>query len=341
MVNTPHTLIAVPNRTYQAIARSEIKRIAGTVGFAARRLAEIEIIVAEITSNLVKHTSAGGEILIKSITGDNPGIELISIDAGPGMESVLKMMEDGVSSTNTMGQGLGAIRRLSDDFEIYSLKDWGTILLSRIYIDTPVLTKKKPAEVRVLMVCKEGESVCGDNYHCSMTKSNQLKLILTDGLGHGKAAALAADESIHSFLENSLVPPNEQIRRIHLDIKSTRGAVINISYLDFTNKQIMYCGVGNISSKILTAGKNRNCISYNGIVGHSIPRTLNNHVLQWNRTDILILHSDGLSTRWDLQKYPMITKHDFSIIAAALYKDHCRKNDDVTIAVIGQYNKKA
>lgn len=341
MANTPHTLIMVPNRTYQAIARSEIKKIANTVGFSANTLAKIEIIVAEITSNLVKHTRAGGEIFVKAITGDIPGIELISVDAGPGMECALRMMEDGVSSTNTLGHGLGAIRRLSDDFDIYSLKDWGTILLSRIYVDTPVPVKKNLLEVKVLMVAKHGESVCGDNYHCSITKSNQLKFILSDGLGHGKAAALAANESIRSFLENTVLPPNEQIKRIHIAIKYTRGAVINISYLDFTNKQLMYCGVGNISSRIFSAGKNRNCISYNGIVGHSVPHTLKNHVMQWTKKDILIMHSDGLSTRWDLQKYPMITKHDFSIIAAALYKDHCRKNDDVTIAVIGEYNKNA
>lgn len=257
------------------------------------------------------------------------------------MESALRMMEDGVSSTNTMGQGLGAIRRLSDDFDIYSLKDWGTILLSRIFTGTPVPVKKKPVEVRVLMVAKQGESDCGDNYHCSITRSNQLKFILSDGLGHGQAAALAAKQSIRSFLENTVQPPNEQIKRIHMAIKSTRGAVINISYLDFTNKQLMYCGVGNISCRIFSAGKSRSCISYNGIVGHSVPHTLNNHVLQWAKNDILILHSDGLSTRWDLQKYPMITKHDYSIMAAALYKDHCRKNDDVTIAIISQNNKKA
>lgn len=340
MVNSPHTLIAVPNRTYQAIARSEIKKITNTVGFSANKLAEIEIIVAEITSNLVKHTRSGGEIFVKAMTGDTPGVELISIDSGPGMESALKMMEDGVSSTNTMGQGLGAIRRLSDDFDIYSLKEWGTILLSRIYITTPAPVKKKTAEVRVLMVAKQGESDCGDNYHCSITKANQLKFILSDGLGHGEQAAIAARESIKSFLENKAFLPNDQIKRIHAAIKSTRGAVINISYVDFTNKQLMYCGVGNISSRIVTAGKNRNCISYNGIVGHSVPHTLKNHVLQWSKTDILIMHSDGLSTRWDLQKYPMITRHDFSIIAAALYKDHCRKNDDVAIAVIGHNNKK-
>ena len=43
------------------------------------------------------------------------------------------MMQDGMSTTNTMGHGLGSIKRLSDTFELYSQPGWGTIILSRIY----------------------------------------------------------------------------------------------------------------------------------------------------------------------------------------------------------------
>ena len=40
------------------------------------------------------------------------------------------MMKDGSSSTNTLGHGLGAINRLSDFFQIYSMRDWGTVSYS-------------------------------------------------------------------------------------------------------------------------------------------------------------------------------------------------------------------
>jgi len=340
MANEPHRLISLPNRTYQAVARSEIKRIAGAVGFDAKRMAELEIIIAEITSNIVKHTTSGGELLIKVLQDDRDGLEIIAIDNGPGVSNIAKMLEDGVSSTNTLGQGLGAIRRLADQFDIYSIKGWGTVLLARIFKERNTVSKKKNIEAGIIMVAKEGETECGDNYQFYI-RGNQLKFALSDGLGHGKNAAIAARESLLAFKQNIVLPPNEQIKRIHECIKKTRGAVMNITHIDLTTKQAVYCGVGNIASRIQSAAKYKSCISYNGIVGHSIPTTLNNHVMLWNKHDLLIIHSDGLSSRWDLQKYPSVTLRDRSIIAAVLYKDFFRKTDDVTIAVLGQNRSKA
>jgi anti-sigma regulatory factor (Ser/Thr protein kinase) len=63
----------------------------------------------------------------------NNGVEVISIDNGPGIADIKKMMVDGSSTKQTLGNGLGAIQRLSDKFDIYSQKDWGTIILSRIF----------------------------------------------------------------------------------------------------------------------------------------------------------------------------------------------------------------
>lgn len=336
MANEPHRLIALPNRTYQAIVRSEIKRMAAAAEFDAKRMAELEIIVAEVTSNIVKHTTSGGELLVK-ILEDNKGLEIIAIDNGPGVSNITKMLEDGVSSTNTLGQGLGAIRRLADHFDIYSIKGWGTVLLVRIYKDRNEPIKKKNIEAGVIMLAKEGETKCGDNYHC-VVRGNQMKFAVSDGLGHGKEAAIAAVESLLVFKKNIMLPPNEQLKRIHDGIKKTRGAVMNITHIDVGSNQAVYCGVGNISSRVQSLTKPKSCISYNGIVGHSIPTTLNNHVMLWNKHDILVIHSDGLSSRWDLQKYPSVTTRDRSIIAAVLFKDFYRKTDDVTIAVISQNN---
>lgn len=311
--------------------------MASSVGLSAKRLAELEIVVSEITSNVIKHTSTGAELLVKSLEGSNAGIEIICIDPGPGMESAERMMEDGVSSTNTLGQGLGAIRRLSDEFDLYSLPGWGTILLARVY-NKPVDIKKAAFNIGIVMLAKDGEQVCGDDYYYTV-RGNNLRIAVCDGLGHGKEAHAAARACLQVYQENILITPGELIRKVHDSNKRTRGAVIYATHIDFSNKQVMYCGVGNIAAKIISSAKPKYCISYNGIVGHSVPSVINNHILQCNKNDLFIIHSDGLSTRWDLQKYPNITKHDSSIIAAALYKDFNRKTDDVTIAVISQANK--
>lgn len=332
MVNEPHKLILLPNRSYQATVRSEIKKIANAIGFSAKKMAEFEIIVAEITSNIIKHTASGGELLVKALAGEDEGIEIISIDAGPGMEAVNRMMEDGVSTTNTLGQGLGAIKRLSDEFDIYSQKGWGTVLLCRLYKQKKE-PKKRPFEIGVVMLAKPGETVCGDNYYYAI-KGNNLRIALSDGLGHGSEANIAANKTLQVFREHLATTPEQQIRIIHGESRKTRGAVMAAMHLDLTNRQLMHCGVGNIASRILSLNKAKSLVSYNGIVGHSIPNSINNHIVQWSKNDVLIIHSDGLVSRWDIQKYPGILKNSPALVAAVLFKDFCRKNDDVTIIVI-------
>lgn len=336
MGNAAHKLILLPNRSYQATVRSEIKKLAAAVEFSAKRMAELEIVIAEITSNIIKHTAAGGELLVKILQG-NSGIEIISIDNGPGMTSVGRMMEDGISSTQTLGQGLGAIKRLSDDFDVYSQKGWGTVLLCRFYKEKQPFIKRN-IQLGVLMLPKDGETVCGDDYNYSL-RGNILKLALSDGLGHGKDAHIASVKTTQIFMESLSVAPDEQIRQIHAGSRKTRGAVMYTMHLDIHNKQLMYCGVGNIAAKIVSGGTTKSCVSYNGIVGHIVPGTLNNHTITWNKQDLLVVHSDGLSGRWELQKYPFVSKHDATIIAAVLYKDFCRKNDDVTVIVCGQFKQ--
>jgi anti-sigma regulatory factor (Ser/Thr protein kinase) len=335
MANMPHKIVALPNRSYQAIARSEIKKLAAGVGFSNKRLAEVELVVAEMTSNLVKHTKDGGQILVKQLPDEQKGIELICIDNGPGMASAARMMEDGMSSTRTMGHGLGAIRRLSDDFDIYSQVNWGTIVLSRIYLKRNNLPSKNKLQVRAIMLAKDGEQVCGDDY-TYVTKGNRLKLCISDGLGHGHDAHLSAAASMESFLTHQKATPFQQLRLIHTDIKRTRGSVMSIIDIDAGNKQLTYCGVGNISAKLIGGERSKSLVSYNGIIGHSIPGTIANHVFQWSKNDLLIIHSDGLSSRWDIQKYPMILKHDYSILVAAILKDNIRGNDDVTVIAVTQ-----
>src|SRR5215204_5128502 len=106
-------IFTVADRSYFALLKKDIHVLAAEVGFSSERAGRVDIIVAELVSNLVKHGS-GGHLLAKKVLDVNngAGIELISIDDGPGIPNVKKMMEDGESTKNTLGQGLGAIQRL-------------------------------------------------------------------------------------------------------------------------------------------------------------------------------------------------------------------------------------
>jgi hypothetical protein len=75
-------------------------------------------------------------------------------------------------------------------------------------------------------------------------------------------------------------------------------------------------------------------MSYNGIVGYNIPNTMNDQQYPSELYNQLILCSDGIKTRWDLSKYSVISRYDPTVLAAAIYKDHARRNDDMSVVVV-------
>ena len=61
----------------------------------------------------------------------------------------------------------------------------------------------------------------------------------------------------------------------------------------------------------------------------------------WTADALLIEHSDGLATSWDLSRYPGLRMRDPAVIAAVLYRDHRRIRDDVTVLVARQMREAA
>src|ERR1700753_4261587 len=179
MVDATHISFTADDRSYFSLIKKEIHRMATEGGISPTRINEIDLIVAEMTSNLFKY-SDGGELLMGVFpNGGSPYVELISIDNGPGMMNPAKMMQDGVSTSNTLGHGLGSMKRLSDTFELYSLTGWGTIVMSRVY-NEPEKIKKNELIMRPIVVCKPGEKTSGDGF---VYKKNDkhIKMMLADG----------------------------------------------------------------------------------------------------------------------------------------------------------------
>jgi hypothetical protein len=74
-------------------------------------------------------------------------------------------------------------------------------------------------------------------------------------------------------------------------------------------------------------------VSYNGTAGHQSHK-IRDFTYPYSPTTTLIMHSDGLATHWSLEKYPGLLRHHPSIVAAVLYRDFQRGNDDATVIVV-------
>jgi len=333
MVDNAHVLFKANDRSYFAILKKEIRALAHTLNFNERQNGEIDIVVAEMASNLVKH-AGGGQILVKLVRhNDNDGIELISIDNGSGIADINKMVRDGESSKSTLGLGMGAMKRLCDTFQVYSLKNWGTIILCRKYVTGFKLHIKPPiAEIRSVVIPKPGETKCGDRFFYIENK-NHIKLFLADGLGHGAEAARAVQEAGVAFSSCQELDPPEILRYINSAVRKTRGLVGMVAIFDIAQKTWSICGVGNITTKINGPTASKNYLSYNGIIGLNLPRIMSGQHIVHEKGQYMVMCSDGLRSRWDTLKYTGILRCDLTILAASLIKDFTRATDDSSVAI--------
>jgi anti-sigma regulatory factor (Ser/Thr protein kinase) len=331
MVKPAHVSLKAYDRSYFAILKKEIHALAVSAGFSKVKIGHIDIIVAEMVSNLVKH-AGGGDLLVNLVKEDDlQGIEIISIDKGPGMADVTRMVSDGVSTKNTLGQGLGAIKRLSDLFQVYTLKDWGTVILIRVFEkDLPAHRRIPAADIKSVLVPKPGETECGDGFF-SIMNNYGIKLMLGDGLGHGREASAAVNAAGNAFLNCEMDDPVEIIRYMNTAVKKTRGLVAAVAVYKFSSKTWSICGVGNITTRVNSIESNKTYTPYNGIIGLNVPNTLNSVQIQPVKGDYLVMHSDGLKSKWELTRYPAILRYDLSVLCAVLLKDFARQTDDMSI----------
>lgn len=321
------------DRSYFSTLKREIRLFAESEGMDTLRLANLDIVLSEMTSNLTKY-GKDGEILVGIFEGNGARyLELICLDRGSGIADIERTMVDGFSTGKSMGIGLGSIKRLSDYFEIYSQKDWGTIILSRLNIGRALEPAIPGVTIKSLVVKMPGETKSGDGTYYQLL-GKYLFLLVADGLGHGVLAHDAVTEAIAVFQNSSSTLAEQRIRLMHEAIKKTRGIVATVGVLNLETKQWNMAGVGNISCKFSNYLKAKSIIPYNGIIGHTIPNTINSQQIDALAYPQLVLCSDGIRSKWELGKFPAIARYDLSVQAAALYKDYGRQTDDMSVVII-------
>ena len=130
--------------------------------------------------------------------------------------------------------------------------------------------------------------------------------------------------------------PGRLLERMHVALHATRGAAVAVAAVDLATDTMTYAGAGNISGTILRAGgETHGLVSNNGTVGaDSI--SVKEFQYQWRRGERLVMHSDGLRTRWSVSDRPGLAACHPAIVAAVLHRDFVRGRDVATIAVLSR-----
>ena len=343
-------VIPINEKHHKDIAISKVSKLAKELGFSEKELNEISIVTSELANNLINHKTIEGKIICSAIEeGTRKYILIISEDKGPGIANVETVMEDGYSTSGTLGIGLGAIKKLMSDFRITSNindvktarnnNNWnqiGTKIITKKYLsqreDTADISQSK-IKFGIFSRSKYGEEYNGDHYFLQRFEDKTIAAVI-DGLGHGKQASEASTETRLYLVENYKKPLNVIINGLHARLKGTRGVVISIALIDDDKGTLEYVGVGNVLTRVFNSPTPIRPVNYNGTLGH-ILRNFRVFQYPWVKGNIIIMTSDGISERYNPNKDPNFLKKHPIIIANTILKEYGKAHDDATVLVGG------
>jgi anti-sigma regulatory factor (Ser/Thr protein kinase) len=324
-----------------AFARRATGELARGLGFDETVAGKLAIVVTECATNLLKH-ARHGELLVRPLV-DNAvpgalryGIEVLCLDSGPGIHDLHRSFQDGYTTAGSPGNGLGAIERLSDELDIWSAPGQGTVLRAVCWSRPAADDGSSHILYGVVNLPLQSETVCGDawSHHAG---HDDLTVLVADGLGHGPHANVAAIAAAQVLPFNGDAPLERIMDIANEALRPTRGAAVGIArvprFATMGNGVAAFAGIGNIAASVWTDDSHRHLVSHAGIVGQTQPRRAQQFDVPCPPNALLVMHSDGLASRWDLAKYRGLSLRHPALVAAVLYRDYARGRDDITVFV--------
>ena len=309
--------LAVEDASAVPSCRSASLALAARLGFPSSRADQLALAVTEAASNLYKHARQGSLLLRVNRDLEQPGVDLVTIDAGPGLADVSAALRDGHSTAGSLGIGLGAIGRLADFTDLYSVPGHGTVLVARFWPEPGPPVTRCAGLIRPIT----GETEDGDT----------VTAVLCDGLGHGPLAAAAASQAVAAVLDQPAGEPAALLERAHRRMAGTRGGAVGI--VQVNGAVARFAGLGNIAASILSDGTRKSMLSVPGIAGFQA-RVIRQFDYEVPPGAAVILHSDGISRRWEVAAVPGLAARDPLVIAAVLLAEAGQHRDDAGVLVL-------
>jgi anti-sigma regulatory factor (Ser/Thr protein kinase) len=317
------------------LLRSKLVAITQRLGVSSLKQENMLLVASELVSNNVKHAAGRGMVQLWKQPGGV--LDLVSLDFGPGIANLASAETDGYSSVNTLGKGLGAIRRLSDESYIYTQqanpmqhKKWsGTVILARFHLNKEHKEEKSGFKFGLFSRSLSDERYNGDRIYLRRA-GKILRWLHLDGLGHGEEAQ-AATADLATYLSNH-DSPEAILEQVDRQLVKTRGAVAITGEIDLAKCNLRLSGIGDMSAHMYDKEQMQHIAFAPGILGRE-HRSATIFQVEFGKRCVIITASDGIRRNWDVANFVGLFNQHPQLIAYTLGNIMGRISDDQSICV--------
>ncbi|MDT4962456.1 MAG: phosphoserine phosphatase RsbX [Pseudonocardiales bacterium] len=195
-----------------------------------------------------------------------------------------------------------------------------------------------PIEWAAASLPMAGETECGDRA-LAVDHGGDLALFgVIDGLGHGAAAAAAAERAAELLGRAPADPLNVLIDTCHRELASTRGAAMTLAQIDLHADVLRWMGVGNVTATLAARAPNgmetrSSARLLGGIVGYRMPELPQPERISIRPGHMLVVASDGIAEEH-------VASLDFAASATAAaghILDRYRKETDDALVLVARH----
>jgi serine/threonine protein phosphatase PrpC len=169
----------------------------------------------------------------------------------------------------------------------------------------------------------------GDTYLVEQCDDRTFMAVI-DGLGHGEEAAVVAKMSREFIAAKRSLDLKQTILDLHRHLDRSRGVVAGLVRIDSQERKLRFCGIGNTEVRVISEPR-MHPASLDGILGANVRKVV---VFEYPYKSLkaVVLHSDGISSGFDLSDYPSICEEP-QAVADTIMTKWGKQYDDATIAI--------
>ena len=312
-------------------ARERVREAGRQLNLTKDVVESVALIASELTHNQLAHAKQGYFAVSAVERRGIRGLEVIAADIGPGIESPRRAIQDENPPTSgSLGAGLGAVSRMSDEVEFDNRMFEGACIVARKFeaaaascCETAIMGRPYPGEV-----------ISGDDAVFFQSDSTFVAAV-SDGLGHGPEAREASNRAIESLLQRREMELGDLVTALNTDLAGTRGCVMSIIRFDKMRRTMESVCAGDVHAHLYHS-REAHFFTPTPMVlatGHFQKQRIRVETVPVEPGSVLVIFTDGLKSRTNLKGQLDVLRQPAITIAQHLLENDSRPDDDALVLV--------